>query len=135
MASTEAFVKRTKILIILATIASFIPSAHTIAFDPKSIEKIKKYNECADCDLSWADLSGVDLSNSNFTGANLFSANLSGTDLSNSRLEGAILNATNLTGTKLGKAKLSRAIIIESNIKDAFLCDTELPSGNLYSDC
>ena len=91
MAFTKQFVKRTKALMILATIASFIPSTHTIAFDAKAIEKIKKYNECAYCDLSWADLSGMDLSDSNLTGANLFSANLSGTDLSNSRLEGAIL--------------------------------------------
>ena len=135
MTSLFEFVTGMRAMIPLAAVISLTPLTDTLAFDAMSIQRIKKSNECQYCDLSWADLSEMDLSYSNLTGANLFLANLSGTDLSNARLEGAILNSTNLIDTNLGRAKLSRAIIIESNIKDAFLCDTQLPSGKLFSDC
>jgi uncharacterized protein YjbI with pentapeptide repeats len=107
-------------------------------------------------DFSYADLSGMTLSdinlekgrfdnanfqNAKFTNVNLRNAelnkaNFSGARLSNADLRDAYLNETNLTNTylikaKLQEAELSKAIFDRTNLKDADLTNANLNYAEL----
>ena len=75
-------------------------------FNPQDIQKLNSTNKCSKCDLSQANLAGID-----FYGANLSGANLKGTLFNDADLKGA-----NLKGASVDKetsfigAKLSDAI-------------------------
>lgn len=77
-------------------------------------------------DLSGADLSEVSLRNSNLSRANLTNANLSYADLSN-----AILSGANFTGANLEGANLSYSFAYESNFKNAKMSNAVLHYANL----
>ncbi len=85
--------------------------------------------------LSGAKLSDADLSRSDLSGANLISAKLSGAKLSGAKLSGAFLNSADLSGADLNSADLSGAALstayglTEDQLKDAKLCQTQLPPG------
>ena len=77
-------------------------------------------------DLSWANLSGVDLSEANLSGANLSGAdlsraNLSGVDLSEADLSRADLSWANLSGADLSRSDLSWANLSRANLSGADL--------------
>ena len=59
------------------------------------------FNECVECDLSGANLTGTYLYGANLTGANLFGAKLTGANLSEADLGVANLIGANLTGADL----------------------------------
>ena len=77
-------------------------------------------------DLSDADLSGANLMNAKLSGADLSSADLSGANLMNAKLSGADLSGANLSGANLMNAKLS-----DADLSGAYLSGANLRSANL----
>lgn len=76
--------------------------------------------------LSYADLSQLNLANINLIEADLSYANLEGTNLTNAKLIAANLNYANLSHTNLTKAKL-----IGADLTNANLTNTNLTRANL----
>ena len=71
------------------------------AFNPADIERLKTTNECPNCNLTGANLSGASLDHSNLSGAYLGGANLSKANLTGVILRGAYLGGANLSGAYL----------------------------------
>ncbi|MCB0296933.1 MAG: pentapeptide repeat-containing protein [Calditrichaeota bacterium] len=89
------------------------------------------YAELSGLNLYWADLSGADLGAANLSGTELFLANLSGADLSNANLKRtnltkADLSEANLSGANLSGANLSQSKLINANLSDAILDKADL---------
>ncbi|HAC62075.1 MAG TPA: hypothetical protein DCF68_00710 [Cyanothece sp. UBA12306] len=84
-------------------------------------EQLLKTNQCADCDLSGQDLSGLDLRNAFLPRANLINAKLIGSDL-----RGAFLQEAKLCNAKLISADLRGANLNFANLTDADLTYTKL---------
>jgi len=66
------------------------------AANPDHVAQFKKTHVCASCDLTNAELGGVQAKDAKLAGANLADANLYGADLRSADLTGAILDRTNL---------------------------------------
>ena len=81
--------------------------------------------------LSKADLSGLDLRQSNLKYANLAEANLEGADLRNSNLQGANLDKANLQGANLSSANLQGVDLSSAKLKGVDLSSTNLQGFNL----
>jgi hypothetical protein len=79
-------------------------------------------------DESPLNLSGLDLRNVRWTGANLDGANLSGSNLSGAFLEGARLRKARMQGTHLKEAHLERASFRKAVLTDAIF-DGSLMDG------
>ena len=99
------------------------------AYDREDLDHLLRTNECADCDLSQANLIGMnlrgaDLSDANLQGANLRGAALMFADLSDANLVGANLSRANLYATNLYDADLYGA-----NLYGARFCNTVMPDG------
>lgn len=81
-----------------------------LAVNPQDLQKLNSTNKCSKCDLSQANLAGIDFYGANLSGANLSGANLKGTlfndaDLRGANLKGALTDKeTNFTGAKLSDA-------------------------------
>jgi len=81
------------------------------AENPDHVQQAKDTGSCPSCDLSAADLSGLNASMGDFStaalqgaslyGANLTGANLAGADMSGADLTAANLSLTNLTGANI----------------------------------
>jgi len=82
-------------------------------------------------DLSGANLSGADLRFADLSGANLRGANLRGADLSGANLRGADLLGAYLSGANLRGADLLGAYLRDANLRDADLRDANLRDANL----
>ena len=67
-------------------------------FDPADLKQLKEDGDCPKCDLSYANLSGMDLSMSDFSEANL----------TNSTFDGAILYKTIFHKSVIGTPQASR---------------------------
>ena len=88
-------------------------------------------------DLSGADLSGANLSMAKLTGAKLTRADLSGADLSaanlfEANLSRAKLIRADLSGANLVRADLIEADLIGANLSGANLFAADLPAANLF---
>ena len=68
------------------------------------------FNECVECDLSGANLTGTYLYGANLTGANPAGVDLSGNDLTGANLTGADLGVANLIGANLTGADLTLVV-------------------------
>ena len=90
--------------------------------DPKT----RKQTVGLSLDLSGAYLSGVDLSRSNLSHANLFLASLSGADLSDANLFKA-----NLSRVILSDANLSRALLVGAHLSGSNLSGVDLSGAHL----
>lgn len=96
---------------------------------------------CVNADLSDKDLSGIDLSNSDFTGADMSEAdlsdtNLSGANLTEASLKGAKIIDTNLDNANLTKTNLTDATIDKTDLSGATLCGTIRTDGTTDdTDC
>jgi hypothetical protein len=93
-------------------------------------------NPSVTLDLSWTDLSGVNLSGANLyeadlSGADLLRADLSGANLIHARLRGTNLNGADLRGTNLSGVDLSEGALFEANLNGANLKWTNLSGANL----
>ena len=81
--------------------------------------------------LSGANLSEADLSGANLSEANLSEADLSGANLSEANLSGANLSGANLSEADLSGANLSGAILSEADLPGAILSGAILSKANL----
>ncbi|MFO0751995.1 MAG: pentapeptide repeat-containing protein [Thermodesulfovibrionales bacterium] len=101
------------------------------AFFITDLEDVQKYKNCAWCNLSDADLSGVRLPGANLFGTTLSGANLAGADLSGAKLNSADLTGANLAGADLTGANLTGADLRGANLKGANLSGTDLRGADL----
>ena len=83
-------------------------------------------------DLRNADLREADLRNANLYGANLNKADLSSVDLNKADLRDADLIDANLSNTDLKEANLSNADISKADLNNADLGNADLSEANLY---
>lgn len=77
------------------------------------------------------DLSGVNLSHAELSGADFENAKLSGANLSGALLYDADLRFADLTGANLSNAYLYKAILIETRLHDAKLTSANFGSADL----
>ena len=101
------------------------------AADADHVQRLLDTRSCASCDLSNADLRGLDLSHTNLTGANLSRANLSQTNLSYANLTGANLYQTNFQQTNLTVANLRNANLTGATLEGANLSAANLDQATL----
>ena len=80
----------------------------------------------ADANLFRADFAGADLSGADFTGANLNRADLAG-----STLQGAVLDKTDLSDAALGDARMEHASLVEASLQRAWLGRAHLEHATL----
>jgi uncharacterized protein YjbI with pentapeptide repeats len=82
-------------------------------FTREEIEELLKLdgNPLRFCNLSGANLQGLDLQDVKFTGSDLSGANLSGANLEDARLDFILLTGADLRGTNLMHALLFQAIL------------------------
>lgn len=88
-------------------------------------ELMSKLN-LSESDFSYADLKDTDLENTDFRGANLENANLTNADLRGAKLENANLENADLRGADLESVDLKNA-----NLKNTNLQETNLQNANL----
>lgn len=98
-------------------IASQISSVTNLAL---LIEQIKTTGQCRNCNLSGADLSGLeivncDLSLSNLMGAKFVLSNVSGCNFANSNLSQADFTQANMAGANLTQTDITGAIFAGAN--------------------
>ncbi len=112
---------RMTIILAVLIIGSIIclPSG-ALSFNPQDMQKLNSTNKCKNCDLSKANLAGID-----FYGANLSGANLSGADL-----KGALFNDADLRGANLKGASTDK----ETNFSGAKLSNTTWMDGKKCAD-
>ncbi|MBP7528373.1 MAG: pentapeptide repeat-containing protein [Syntrophorhabdaceae bacterium] len=80
-------------------------------FNPQDVQKLNSTNKCNKCDLSQANLAGIDFYGAELSGANLSGANLKGTLFNDADLKGANLKGASVDKeTSFVGAKLSDAI-------------------------
>ena len=82
-------------------------------------------------DLSWADLTDVDLRTFNLTDANLTNANLTGANLTNAFLSGTNLTKANLSNANLEGANMAFANLTNTNLTGANLTNSSFQNANL----
>ena len=130
-------------------------------FTARALKEIKEFGWLTDgslesCDLSLANLSGLDLSNAKLKGAIISKANLKGailmnadltnvdfseTDLANSILTGSTLSKTkfieadlyaaNFNNTRIQTCDFLKANLELTKLRDTEICDTLLEEANL----
>ena len=74
----------------------------------------------------WANLVGVDLANSDLSGANLTDADLTGANLTNANLSGADLTGADLTNANLTDANLTGADLTNASLAGANFSGADL---------
>lgn len=82
--------------------------------------------------LSGVNLSDTDLREANFNATQLINANLSGANLWGASLRDADLREANLSGANLNRAILGRADLRYTNLKEANLSGANLSRANLH---
>lgn len=102
--------RRIALSLVLAVAVFFgsLPLANSpsYAFNPEELQELRDSKSCYSCDLSDANLEGVDLRDASLFEANLSRANLSNADLSYARLFKANLSKANLTDANLEGVRL-----------------------------
>lgn len=85
-------------------------TGQALAFNAEHVKQLNDTNKCQGCDLSQANLAGIDLYGANLQGANLSGANLTGTVFADANLiEANLTGATTNKNTSFSGAKLSNA--------------------------
>jgi hypothetical protein len=77
------------------------------AFDNAHLQKLNTTNKCEKCDLTNANLSGLDMYGANLAGANLADASFNDANLTDANLTGANIKGTNFAGAKLSNTTWS----------------------------
>ena len=103
------------------------------AFDPDDLKRLKETGLCKGCDLSKANLSGMNLQNAILADANLSNANLSGANLITATLTKAILRSANLTAADLFQTTLTNADLRHAKLINAELWLSEV-TGARFAD-
>ena len=122
-----------KYLLSLTFITLLLFPSLSFGFDQENLDRLKKTNECAGCDLSGANLGNTDLFGANLEGANLKRANLRGANLGGANLKWAKLTEADLSDANLTEADLSDATLSgATNLIGANLKWAKLGGANLY---
>lgn len=95
------------------------------AENPEQLRQLLKTKSCQECDLSGANLSGLDLSFAKLVGADLRGANLTKANLSNADLTRANLTQANFSQANLTQAYLTNANLDRTNLLGALLTGTK----------
>ena len=109
---SRTFAQRRRIALVCLSMA-FVAWQPASAANPDHVAQFKSTHKCPGCDLSQANLGGIQapraqLANANLSGATLYGGNLRGADLSGAILDDANLEMVDLTGAMgavLGGAK------------------------------
>ncbi len=96
------------------------------AFEQADLIRVKALYRCPGCDLSDANLTGVNLTYADLSKANLSGANLAGVQLGQANLSGANLAGADLTGAKLYMANLTGATLSGARLPEAKLFNAVL---------
>ncbi len=104
-----------------------------------ALNQLQETGQCKGCNLSGADLRGINLTRVDLTAANLQGTDLRGADLRSSYLKSADLTHANLKGADLRGAYLENADLTEAklkgaNLKSADFTDAILPEDFIASD-
>ena len=118
----------------------FLSTSSLFAFNKKDFDKAINYLKCRNCDLTNANFSklmiqGIDLEQSNLTGADFSNAdlsiakkekfvlpsNLTRVNLKNANFSNANLSGVNFEGAYLKNVNFSGANLTDANLKDASL--------------
>ncbi len=107
---------RIRLIAALCGVLAFTALHHAVAANPDQVATFKTTHQCPGCDLSGANLGGIQAPNAKLLNANLKNANLYGGNLRNADLSGAMLDGANLemvdltgaTGAVLGGAKTDK---------------------------
>jgi uncharacterized protein YjbI with pentapeptide repeats len=83
--------------------------------------------------LTYADLSGADLTDVNLSGSQMYHANLSGAQLNMADLSGARLRESDLSEAELSEANLSRSQLFKTKLIKSVLTEANL-SGTLLAE-
>ena len=125
-------------------------ASYSFGVDEVQLKKLLALGNCAECDLSGADLREANLNGADLSGAKLREANLSGAklnganllkvdlreaNLSGANLREADLTEVNLSWADLGKADLKGAVLRNAKIFMAIFCNTKTPWGLDNSGC
>ena len=100
------------------------------------LARIQSTGACQFCDLTQAnmegmDLKGIDLRYANLARANLYGTNLTGANLRGANLSRILLRNTILKGSNLSEAELTFASLIWHDLRDVDLRGADLSSANL----
>jgi len=117
-----AFVRNAAALTLLLGLALAARTIVVRAENPDDVRKLRETGSCKACDLSNANLAGVNahggsLTNANLSHSSLYKATLRGADLTGANLDGAQLTGADLThakGAALGKALTDQTTVCPS---------------------
>lgn len=107
------------------------------AYVAEDVSKFQETGACAECELTGLTLSNVDFTDADLRRANLSFSHLTDTDFSGADLSEAELTWVNfgradLSGADLSNADLSGAILRESNLQGADLSGANFSSADLF---
>ena len=93
------------------------------------------YQDLTEVNLAGSNLSGADLTGARLCEAELWDANLANCKLVNTNLSGAHMNSINLAGADLSHANLSNAHLDGASLEGANLTQANLCNATLSSAC
>jgi len=135
-------------IIFMALVAYVVAAAPAMAtMSEADRQRLNNGEGCPGCDLSNANLNGMNLSNQDLSGANLTGTNLTSAGLYNTNLSGANLTnadlgnsnpgGANFTGANLTGASFWRVhpLNLEGAVfTNAILCNTKWIDGSMRND-
>lgn len=107
-----------------------ILSSKANAFDPIHMEQLITERKCINCDLRDAyfdkiNLSGIDVTGTNFSGSFFYRVNMRGAILNHTDLSNSFFDQTNLSWTNLSDAIFTDAFVTRTNMHGANLTNTD----------
>ncbi len=115
----------------LVLLALCLASGIASAFEQADLIRVKAIYRCPGCDLSDANLTGINLAYADLSKANLSRANLAGVQLGQAKLIGANLAGADLTGARLFMANLTGANLSGARLLEAKFYKTLLDGADL----
>ncbi|MEM7797322.1 MAG: pentapeptide repeat-containing protein, partial [Cyanobacteria bacterium P01_C01_bin.118] len=120
--------------LVLGTLTILVLTTVTAqAENPEHRRQLLQTNSCKNCDLSDANLAGLDLRDANLQGANLSGANLTATQLIRANLKDANLQNTLLLSTDLTGANLQAADL--TNAHSTHICQIDNDTSEEVASC
>jgi len=116
----------------LALILSNLAAMGTKAVEPSSVQRLIKTKECPSCELTRADLKGLELDHANLKMAVMWKAVMNGVSLTRANLVGAVLHGVDLRGSDLSEAKMIGTYLWGADLSGANLQGANL-SGAIFN--
>ena len=114
------------ILSSILAVAVLTGAPPSMAENSTHVAKLKATKKCEDCDLK-----GVNFTDMNLQGVDLYRARLTGANLTGANLQGAYMHRTDLQGANLTNANLRGVHLADTNMKNANLTDADLTGAIL----